>query len=159
MKTLRNSLLIGFLLCVIVVNGQQKHPTKEKVDAMKIGFLTDRLSLSPEEAQTFWPVYNQYQAEMEKLRMSRRDDHQSAKENMDEMTDAAAEKFVDGEIAFRQNELDIMKKYHPQFKKVLTPKKVAKLYRAEDDFKRRLLEMIQNRQDGKKPGQGQGPGR
>jgi len=122
----------------------------EKIKTMKIGFLTDKLNLSSEEAKTFWPVYNKYQDELEVLRRNHRDNIQSAKKNFDEMTDKEIEKTVDGELAFRQNELDIMKKYNPEFKKILSMKKVAKLYRAEEDFKRQLIEKLQERREQKK---------
>ncbi len=152
MKNVKRILLIIILLSAGFVNGQPPRQTKENVEAMKIGFITERLQLSPQEAQTFWPVYNQYHNELDKLRSSRREIMRDARENKDEMSDADAEKFVDGEIAFRQNELDILKKYHPQFKKILSAKQVAKLYRAEEDFKRRLLEKLQEKKDGQGPG-------
>ncbi len=152
MKTMRYSLLILLLSSTLMVSAQDKRPMKENVEAMKIGFITERLQLTPEEAQKFWPVYNQYTDETDKLRMSRHKNMKEARENMEEMSEADAEKFVDNELAMRQEELDILKKYHPQFKKVLSSKKVARLYRTEEDFKRKLLEMLQDRKDGKKPG-------
>lgn len=117
-------------------------PGRERVEAMKVGFLTQRLNLSPEEAKTFWPVYNKYQDELESIRKSRRENIVNAKTNFDEMSDKDVEKTVDSELSFRQSELDLLKKYHGQFKQVLPIKKVAKLYRAEEDFKRELLDRI-----------------
>jgi hypothetical protein len=72
--------------------------------------------------------------------------------NFDEMSDAEIEKAVDGEIAFRQAELDIQKKYHPQFKKVLPIRKVGRLYRAEEEFKRELLNKLQDNKGGRRQG-------
>jgi len=123
---------------------------KEEIAAMKIGFLTKKLSLTTEEAKVFWPVYEKYQDELDKLRDGRRKERKAAKDEMDTMTDKELEKLVDGEITFRQAELDLMKNYNSQFKAVLPMKKVALLYRAEDDFKRELLQKIQERdRDGK----------
>src|SRR5262245_19137393 len=122
-------------------------PVKERVEAMKVGFLTERLNLTPEEAQAFWPVYNKYSDELEALRKTHRENLHNAKQEYDQMGDKDVEKLVDCEIAFRQNELDIMKKYHPQFKQILPVKKVAKLYRSEEEFKRKLLELIQEKKD------------
>lgn len=119
---------------------------------MKIGFLTDRLELTPEEAKTFWPVYNKYSDELEQLRKGRRENIINARENFDDMSDAELEKTVDNEILFRQNEIDLLKKYHPQFKKILPIRKVAKLYKAEEEFKRKLLEMLKERREGDRKG-------
>jgi hypothetical protein len=112
---------------------------------MKIGFLTDYLDLTSDEAKVFWPVYNKYQDETDQLRKTRRKNILNDQPNFDSLSDAELEKIVDSEIAFRQNELDIQKKYHPQFKKVLPMNKVAKLYRAEEEFKKKLLEMIREK--------------
>lgn len=120
---------------------------REKIEAMKVGFLTNRLDLTANEAKEFWPVYNQYQDELEKLRKSRRDNLMNARQNFDEMSDADVDQLISGEFSFRQNELDIMKKYNPMFRKILPAKKVAKLYVAEEDFKRKLLEQLQERRD------------
>ena len=120
-------------------------PKKEKVEAMKIGFITDYLDLSSEEAKDFWPIYNKYQDEMELLRKGRRQNILNEQTDLNTMSDSDLEKLVDSEIIFHQNELDIQKKYHPQFKKVLPMRKVAKLYRAEEEFKKKLLEMIRER--------------
>jgi hypothetical protein len=76
----------------------------------------------------------------------------NAREDMDSMSDAEIEKTVDSEIAFRQAELDIIKKYHPQFKKVLPIRKVGRLYRAEEEFKRELLRKLQDKKDDRRPG-------
>jgi len=118
---------------------------REEIESMKVAFLTKKLELTPEEAQKFWPVYNQFQGELEKIRDDQRKVRMDAKSEMESMSDKDVEKLVDGEIAFRQSELDIMKKYNSKFKSVLPMKKVAKLYRAEEDFKRELLQRIQER--------------
>jgi len=120
-------------------------PPREKVEAFKIGFLTKRLNLTPDEAKNFWPVYNKFQDELEKVRKQRRETFRNPQENFDDMSDNEVEKMVDTEIIQRQNELDIFKKYHPQFKQVLPIRKVALLYKTEEDFKRKLLEMIRER--------------
>lgn len=124
---------------------------KEQIEALKVAFLTKKLDLTPQEAQEFWPVYNQFQDELDKLREAHRSVRKSAKDDFDEMTDKDVEKVVDSEIAFRQNELDILKKYHAQFKQKLPMKKVARLYRAEEEFKRDLLKRIQDRREGGGP--------
>ena len=157
MKRTAKCFLILLFLYSTGLPAQEKRPAKERVDAMKIGFLTDRLDLTPEEAKTFWPVYNMYSDDLEKLRKGRRENIINTRENFDDMSDADLEKSVDNEIIFRQNELEILKKYHPQFKKILPIRKVAKLYKSEEDFKRKLLDLIQDRREDRKDGQHQGP--
>lgn len=127
---------------------------KEEIEAMKIGFLTKRLNLSPEEAKTFWPVYNMFANDLQALRKNRREEKRHAKDEFLNMSDKEVEKLVDGEIAFKQSELDIIKKYHAQFKQVLPMKKIAILYKSEEEFKLELLKKIQDRRQDtlKRPG-------
>ncbi|MBI4931725.1 MAG: hypothetical protein HY841_13225 [Bacteroidetes bacterium] len=132
-------------------------PKKEKVEAMRIGFLTQKLDLTPDEAQKFWPVYNEFQKKREEIHKKRREEIKNAKENIDSLSDKQIEALVDGEMAFRQKNLDLEKEYHAKFKSVLPIKKVAKLYRAEDMFARHLLEQISGKDNegghgGKKKG-------
>lgn len=118
---------------------------REDIESMKIAYLTKKLELSPDEAKKFWPVYNQYSDELKNIKNSRRKSIRDAKEDLDNLSDAELEKIVDGDIIKRQQELDIIKKYNSQFKQVLPIKKVAALYRAEEDFKKELLEKIKER--------------
>ena len=136
-------------------DGDGQSDRKEQIESMKIAFLTKKLELTPDEAKNFWPVYNQYTAEMEKVRDARRKQHQEMRQNKENLSDKEYEKSIDTEILYRQQELDIMKKYTAQYKQVLPMKKVAALYRAEEDFKRELLEKMRERSQGQ-GGQHQG---
>ena len=149
MKRLQAFLIVLILSAgtALAQPGSRMEEKKDKIEAMKVGFLTQRLDLTSEEAKNFWPVYNQYQKDLDNLRSKRRGDRRDAKQEFEAMNDKDVEKVVDDEIVFRQNELDIMKRYHTQFKQVLPIKKVAKLYRSEEDFKRELLQKIKERKE------------
>ncbi|MEL7147186.1 MAG: hypothetical protein AAFO69_12505, partial [Bacteroidota bacterium] len=41
---------------------------KSKLEALRVGMISDRLELTPEQAEKFWPVYNQYLKERGTLR-------------------------------------------------------------------------------------------
>jgi len=155
MKNLLIPIVICFTMTVFAQPRQggsggnhPQRPSREQVETMKIGFLTQRLNLSSEEAKVFWPVYTKYQDELEVLRKSRRENLGNPK-HFDELSEKEVEKAVDSELGFRQSELDLLKKYHGQFKQVLPIKKVAMLYRAEEDFKRELLDRLKENRQGK----------
>lgn len=138
--TLLLFVLIGFAGMVSAQRGGGAR--KDKIEAMKIGFLTQRLNLTPEEAQKFWPVYNRFNDEMERVRKSNRAKLMEEAGDMDNMSDAEAEKALNDMIASRAAELEIIKKYTTEFKKVLPPQKVVKLFVAEQAFKRELLKKL-----------------
>lgn len=124
---------------------EKQQEKRENFEAMKVAFITQKLDLTPEEAQLFWPVYNQYNAKLQEIRKKRKQENREAKQNFDEMSDKEVEQAVDNEIIFRQKELDIQKEYHAKFKSVLPIKKVAKLYNSEEQFKRMLLDKLKDR--------------
>jgi LTXXQ motif family protein len=153
MKKLIYTLLLA-ISCTIsyqTVNAQTQNDRTDRsermkdIEAMKVAFLTKKLSLTPEEAKVFWPVYDEYAAEMKSLRGSRMQNYKDAKGEIDNMSDKDVEKFIQDDIALRQQEVDLLKKYHPRFKQILPIKKVAKLYKAEEEFKRELLDKIRER--------------
>lgn len=123
-------------------------PRKEKVESMRIAFLTQKLDLTPEEAQKFWPVYNEFQKKRDELHAKKRAERKAAKENLDSLTDKQIEALVDAEMVFRQKNLDLEKEYHGKFKSILPIKKVAKLYKAEEQFTHRLLDQISDKGKG-----------
>ena len=117
----------------------------ERLETMKIGFITERLNLSSEEAKVFWPVYNKFTDDMKKLRQSSKGKISEEMADMPAMTDAEAEKVLNDMVNFKIQEADLLKKYAAEFKKVIPVKKVVLLLKAENDFKRELLKKLSQR--------------
>lgn len=116
-----------------------------RLEAMKIGFITERLNLSSDEAKVFWPVYNKFTDDMKKLRQSSKGKISEEMADMPAITDAEAEKVLNDMVNFKIQEADLLKKYAAEFKKVLPVKKVVLLFKAENDFKRELLKKLSQR--------------
>lgn len=59
MKKITLLLFFGlFSLSVMAQRGQR--PDREQLEAARIAFITTRLDLTPEQAQQFWPLYNEF---------------------------------------------------------------------------------------------------
>ncbi|MGZ4061297.1 MAG: hypothetical protein ACXVPU_19855, partial [Bacteroidia bacterium] len=132
---------------------QRNEEKRENIEALKVAFLTDKLSLTPEEAQQFWPVYNQYTEKLQELRKKRRQGDKDIKLNYDALSDKEIEQAIDADLANRQKELDLQKEYNAKFKAVLPMKKVAKLYNAEEQFKMVLLNKLKDKRQPPPPPQ------
>ena len=145
MKTLLHVLTITLLL-PFVSNAQRLSPEQqEKYEALKIAFLTEELSLSSKEAQTFWPVYNEMEAKLNEIRQAKKKNVRNARKNFDSMSDADLEAAVIDALDLTDQEISTKREYLPQFKSVLPMRKVAKLYASEEKFKRRLLQKIKDK--------------
>ena len=148
-------ILIG-LLCLLTWGplAAQRGAGQADVESIRIGYITRQLSLTPEESQRFWPVYNQYQDELTTLRSERREDLQNAKRNFDIMSDQEVEELVEEMVQRKRAEVDLFAKYHEEFKQVLPIRKVAKLYKAESEFTKKLLDRLQERREQRQNGNG-----
>jgi hypothetical protein len=117
-------------------NGESK---KERVEALRVAYITNRLNLTSEEAQKFWPIFNQYKSD---LRTLRHNFHPK---------DAEAPLTADQQLEFDQKKLDLKKKYKPQFESAIGKDKVNLLVTAEEDFKKELMRIMKDRRDGREP--------
>jgi hypothetical protein len=125
---------------------------KGQIEAQKIAYITKELSLSPQEAQAFWPVYNEFDAKRRELRQTFGKSALLEDKNIDELSDKEAAELADGQLIQSQKLLDLRKEYHSKFKSVLPIKKVLKLYESERGFQKELLGQIRgNRGKGPPP--------
>ncbi len=98
-------------------NGERQ----EKIQALKIAYITQKLKLTPAEAEKFWPVYNQYNNEIRTLRINNQD----------------------GDVLENEQKLlDIRKKYKPEFENILGPQRMNDLFNAERDFRNVLIKRL-----------------
>ena len=82
---------------------------QQDIDALKVAFISRELALTPEEAQAFWPLYNQYSRELKG----------TVKEDMDPLD-------RDEKV------LNLRKRYREQFVKVLGNQRIKKMYGTEN---------------------------
>jgi Spy/CpxP family protein refolding chaperone len=140
---MKNLIFTIVLLTSLSIFSQESK--SDKVEAMKVGFITNRLELTAKEAQVFWPLYNEYNSKMEKLRKTKRSDFEELKNKSENLSDKELEAFINEVFASKQKELDLQKEYYEKYAKVLPVKKVAMLYQAENQFKRELLRKIKEK--------------
>ncbi|MDP1727940.1 MAG: hypothetical protein Q8M15_14240 [Bacteroidota bacterium] len=145
MKKIITSWVFTLTLMLCTAVAQPGARMMENIEAMKVGFITQKLDLSPEEAQKFWPIYNKYADELEKLRIGFKGKMRADLSDMESMTDAQADKALNEMLNFKMAEVDITRKYVSEFKKVLPIKKVVLLFKAEQEFKVKLLSDIKER--------------
>ena len=132
MKTLKT-----ILACLIVSkasfgqvqklgNPEARAAELKKIQAMEMAFITKELNLSPDEAQKFWPVFNQYRNELRTI---------------------ATENKQKDHLEKQQKMLDLRKKYREDFSKVMNQERANKVFGAEDEFKSLVRREFQKRQE------------
>jgi len=119
----------------------------DRIKAFKTAHITNALNLTSAEAEKFWPVYNAHEEKMTALRRrERREIFQVVKGNMDDLTEKEANALIEKGIQFKTTELQYFKDLVENLRGVIPSKKILKLRKAEEEFKRILLERMKNRQ-------------
>lgn len=154
MKTIFNTFIVAVLMIAGCANAQAQEKFdenwKERMMSEKVAFLTVELNLSPEEAQVFWPVYNKVQKDIDQARgeiMRSFKELKEASESGKSEKELAQllDKHVQAKI--RMDELD--NSTLEAFKKVLPVEKIAKLYVAEEKFRRSNISKLHKKPENK----------
>ena len=118
----------------------------EKMMSEKIGYLTAQLELTPEEAQMFWPVYNQIAEKNKELNKAVGEAYKALTQALKEGTasDKEIDKLLDKYLAAKLAQKDKGKGDVAQYRKVLSSQKVAKLYVAEENYRRHLINKMKH---------------
>ena len=116
---------VGFSQISKPGNPEARAVELKKIQAMEMAFITKELNLTPEEAQKFWPVFNQYRNDLRNVASEGKQDHLERQQKM----------------------LDLRKKYRDDFSKVMNQYRANKVFGAEDEFKSLVRREFQKRQD------------
>lgn len=121
-----------FLTCANLLFGNlmsqdlPEEKKEEKIQSLEIAFISRKLSLNPEEAQRFWPIYNEYKKEVRQTAQLQRNR-------------------PDNDVLdFEQKIIDIRKKYRDQFTGAIGKERMNRFFKAEHEFRAVLLNRIKN---------------
>ena len=118
----------------VEVDDQPNEKKEERIRALYVAYISKQLDLTPDEAQKFWPVHAQYEAELKTINRNTTD-----------------------ELAKQQAVLNVKKKYQANFNKLLGQERSNKFYKQDAAFREklraRLKQMRQQRMNnGDRPG-------
>ncbi|MBC7888822.1 MAG: hypothetical protein H7Z13_13170 [Ferruginibacter sp.] len=94
---------------------------QQNIEALKVAFISKELELTPDEAQKFWPLYNQYSKELKT----------TIKDDVD---------VLDRD----EKVLNLRKRYKDQFTKVLGQQRMNRIFNAEGRFRQLLIKSMRN---------------
>lgn len=121
MKT--RAYILSFILMLATAFSSIAQPHGDRVRALRIAYITDKIHLSSQQSEQFWPLYNRYQDE---IRAIRRDDR------------------IEDDIAMSEAILEVKKKYKVEFLKVISQEQLTALYKAEREFKAMLIKRLED---------------
>lgn len=121
----------------------QDPKVQEKIKNLRIAYISDKLGLTSEQAEKFWPVYREFSDQRKELRQ---EFAKSRKEfNSQNITPRDPEEQVKLGLELKQRELDLEKDYSGRLMKIITAQQMLNLRKAEGDFQRMILQQVQQR--------------
>lgn len=136
-----------FLLISSLSFAQDFKERKEKVKALKVAFITEKLDLTTEEAQNFWPIYNVFDDNQSELR------HEKMRAILNRFRPGKVDKLSEKEALsllvqmekIEEDLFNLRKKFIKDLQNVISAKKIIKLKKAEEDFNRELLKQMKEK--------------
>jgi Spy/CpxP family protein refolding chaperone len=84
------------------------------------------MQLTPEESKKFWPIYDEYEKALNKLKDSRVQNLKTYVASYGQMTDQKADHVVKEELAFRKQRDELMTRFYERFKQGLGAETAAR---------------------------------
>ena len=159
-QAMRTTSRVLFLLVLLALFSQvtlaQRHRGgrelhRERFRSMRIAFFTEKLELTTEEAEKFWPLYNEFEKNREELIKNSRMRSREFSLQAEELSDQEAEEIINQHIETRKKELQLDIEFHNELKKILPPKKIMQLYITEVQFREYMLRRIRDERGPPKP--------
>jgi len=143
---IRKFILMSLFIFPLMGQAQMRKEKKEQLRALKIAFITEELQLTPEEATRFWPVFNAFEEKQREIRK------QKLKNYLDSEGESSTQlNEKDAQQALKQMEVmddelyQAKKKLRDDLKGVIPAYKIILLKKAEEKFKQKLLQKLQDR--------------
>lgn len=133
-------IFISFAAHLVMGQGNE---AREQIEAARIALITDRLELTPEQAEKFWPIYNEYSEQRKELAR----ELQQMRKGIDreEMTEEQGQQLMERTMNIRERQLQLEKQYARRMNSVITAQQLLSLRQAEEDFRKMILRRLEER--------------
>ncbi|MBN2347694.1 MAG: hypothetical protein JXJ22_02585 [Bacteroidales bacterium] len=143
---MKNLIILALLIFPLHLLRSQttKDDVQSKIQAQKVAFFTEKLQLTPAEAEKFWPLYNNYQRQKNKITNDRNEIMQHFTRNSEFLTDVEVTDLLENYINCEKKETEMLEDFNLKLREILPERKVLKVYIAEIQFKNWLLRQLRD---------------
>ncbi|MCK8479466.1 sensor of ECF-type sigma factor [Psychroserpens algicola] len=142
---MKKTFITLFFIALTLSAFGQKKERQERIKALKIAFITEKLELTKAEAQKFWPIYNAYEDETDMLRHNAREKRRGLK--MESLSETEAKQALQDFLAFEKEQLNLKTDLVESLLTAIPAKKIILLKIVEEQFKKQMLEEFQKRRE------------
>jgi hypothetical protein len=123
----------------------QDPKAQERIQNLRIAYITEKLGLTTEQAEKFWPIYREFSQERKKIGQEFRD----AQRRLDPKNPdpKKQQEVLDLGLRLKERELNLEKDYSGRLREVITAQQMLNLRKAEGDFRTMLMQQLQQRRE------------
>ena len=152
-KMMKKKLLFIVVFSVCILSSVAQNKNRNRIKMLKVSFISNAIELTSNEAEKFWPIYNQYDSKIKKLKSQLERGYLNNLEGIDAMNDKKAEELIHRNLNTENEIVTSRKQLVEELTSVISAKKILKLQKAERDFNRRMLQEFGKRRRMKMNGQ------
>jgi hypothetical protein len=135
-------IVVAFLMAFsssLFAQRQDRATRMERIKAQRIAFLSEKMSLTTDEAQKLWPVLNEFHQKRQEL-MNEYRRRWPRDLDVSKLSEKEAEQYAEYQVLHIERSAKLARELHEELKKILPSKKIALLYEAEEEFNRKLVQ-------------------
>lgn len=145
---MKNIYTLLFLLFTILGFSQDSEERIERIKALRIAFISEKLELTPEEAQQFWPIFNQFDNRQSKLQREKRKLMRNLRSgNTMNLSEKETAKLMEEDERLENEIQNNRRQLVKDLQGVIPNRKILMLRQIDIEFKQKLLQQIQKRQE------------
>lgn len=140
MKRIKILLVLGMFIGSLNLAAQTT--ARDKIEAAKIGMITERLNLTSEQAEKFWPIYKEFNQKRSTIRKEFR----RTKRSLEGTSEDNDRLLIEKRLESKEKQLNLEKEYSSKMARVISSGQINSLRKAEEDFRKMLLRRVEQRQ-------------
>lgn len=147
MKTILSTLLFVFTL-LVSSNAEAQNPERfpmlrERMVQAKLREIKLSLKLDQATFEEFRPIYLKYEREVSSVNF--RNLARLTKVDADSLSTEEADQLIVNQLESAQKLISIREKYYKEFRTVITPQQIIKLYQTEVELRKKVMQEIKRR--------------
>jgi Skp family chaperone for outer membrane proteins len=143
---MKKLLFLTLLFSSSLLFSQNYNEKLERVKALRVAYISEKLELTPTEAEKFWPVFNSYDKKQGELNKQKRELMKKLHpKNSADLSESELTKLMQEDEKIETDILNNKKQLAQNLQGVIPTKKILMLRKLEIEFKQKLLDKIKNR--------------
>lgn len=132
---------VAFILVVLLGSAFGLQAQNSSVESARVAFISQKIGLTPVQAEKFWPVYNEFHNQRSDIRKAVKKIY-SGLSAVQEPTKENMKLHISQIAALKHEEANLEKEYLNRYLLIITPKQLADLMVAEREFQKILIKKV-----------------